>query len=141
MDYRVLAAEELRGYRQKCAALRNIRERIKECEESLSSTGASGAAPNRGGGNKTERRWLNLIATIDDEKRRYREMSRAVNRVDRALSVIPEEEAKLLREIFIDGEEIERTAENEHMSRRNLYRKRSEALIHFTRALYGAVIT
>ncbi|MBQ7054131.1 MAG: sigma-70 family RNA polymerase sigma factor [Oscillospiraceae bacterium] len=142
MDYRVFAAEELRTYKQKCMSAQVMKDRIEELEGKLSSIGgAGGSVPSFGGGNKTEQKWLNLIASIDDEKRRLRESVRATKRVDRALSILPEEEAKFLKSFYIEGYTAEELTEIAHLSLRQVYRAKKTALTNFTRAYFGVVVT
>ncbi len=142
MDYRLLAADELKRLNHNYTAERIIKSRILELETSLkSSGGASGTTPNNGGGNKTEHRWLNLIASISDEKNRLREVMRSIKRVETALSAVSEEEARILRKVYIEGREMNEIAAIEHISRATAYRLRDSALISFTRTFYGAVVT
>lgn len=143
MDYREHAIDELSRLRQNYTSVENIKSRIVEMETSLKSAGGGtgGAAPSNGGGNKTEEKWLSLISRIGDEKERLRGITRSIKRIERALSVIGEDEARILKELYVIGRNVDEVANILHTSRATAYRMRDSALIKFTRALYGAVIT
>ena len=146
MDYRDKAIDELSRYLANCKAKEITKSRIVEQETALKSIRAGGTTPNSGGGNKTEHKWLSLIASIEDEKMRFKKVAREVRRVEEAMSVLPEDEARILRLVYIEKRNKEKhsmdeIAANEHISRATAYRLRDSALINFTRAFYGAVIT
>ncbi len=143
MDYRVLAVDELKRYRKNCIAEKITKSKIIEYETALKSSGsgAGGTTPNSGGGNKTEHKWLSLIASIEDEKMRFKKVAREVRRVESAMSVLSDGEARILRLACIEERNMDEIAANEHMSRATAYRLRDSALINFTRAFYGAVVT
>lgn len=143
MDYRLLAADELRKLNHNYTAEKVIKLRIIELDNILKSSGGGtgGATPNSGGGNKTEHKWLSLISSIDDEKRRLKTVTRAIRRVELALSAVSEEEARVLRSAYIENRNMDDIAGCEHVSRATAYRLRDSALINFTRAFYGAVVT
>lgn len=142
MDYRVLAIDELKRLNHNYTAEKIIRSRILELDAALKSSGggAGGATPNPGGGNKTEHRWLNLISSISDEKKRLREVTRDIRRVETALSAVTEGEVRILRAAYIEGRDMNEIAGKEHISRATAYRLRDSAIISFTRAFYGAVV-
>lgn len=143
MDYRVLAADELKRLRHNYTAEKTIQLRILELDSLLKSSGqgSGGTTPTGGGGNKTEYKWLSLISSIDDEKRRLKKVTREIKRVELALSAITEEEARILRLLYVENRNIDDVAGIEHMSRATAYRTRDKALASFTRALCGAVVT
>ena len=142
MDYRELAVDELKKLNHNYAKEKLIKSNILELEARLTSLGGSsrGIAENSGG-NKTENKWVDLISQISDEKQKLCEVKRAINRVERALSVITDAEAGLLRKLYVKGLRIDETSENMHISTRTVCRLREHAIINFTRALYGSVVT
>lgn len=142
MDYRELAADELRKLNHNYTAEKVIKLRILELDARLKSSGGAmgGATPNFGGGNKTEHKWLNLISSLNDEKKRLRDVARAIKRVEMALSAVSDDEARILRAAYIENRKMDEIAGKEHMSRATAYRLRDSALISFTRAFYGAVV-
>lgn len=143
MDYRVLAIDELKKLNHNYTAEKNIKSRILELETALKSSGIAlvgGVVPSSGGENKTEHKWLSLISSIDDEKQRLISVARGIERVETALSAVSEDEARILREAYIEERRMDEIADIEHISRSTAYRLRDSALINFTRAFYGAVI-
>lgn len=142
MDYREKAIDELRILRTDYTAEKLIRERIADIESSMTSVGggSNGGMP-KGGGNKTEEKWLNLLANAADEDIRYRQVKKRIKRVEAALNAISTDEARLLKLIYVEERKIEECARVMHISRATAYRLREDALISFTRSLYGAVVT
>lgn len=142
MDYRLLAIDELKKLNHNYTAEKVIKLRIIDLDTRLKSSGGGigGATPNIGGGNKTEHKWLSLISSISDEKKRLKDVNRAIRRVELALSAVSEEEARILREAYIENRNMDEIAGKEHVSRATAYRLRDSALINFTRAFYGAVV-
>lgn len=143
MDYRKICADELRRLNQMRTASKIIKDRILELEGKMKSVGggSGGTAPNRGGGNKTEEKWLNLIVSVGEEKKRLREVLREIKRIEVGLDAIAEEERKILIAAYVEGEDMRDIAEREHISRATAYRLRDEAIISFARATYGTVVT
>ena len=143
MDFRILAVDELRRYKSLLTASQTTKLKIIELEGMLKSSGggSGGEIAGTGGGNKTEHKRLSLISSIDDEKGRLKSAARGTKRVELALESLNEEEAQILKALYIDGQKIDTFAEKEHMSRATAYRLREIAVINFTRSLYGAVIT
>ena len=102
------------------------------------------ADPVTGSGtNHTEEQWLNIIASKADEERRLRNVLRCLKRFDIAWCVLDAQAQKVLTEFFIVGGRgcAERLAGKEFCDIRTAYRWRDEALIEFTRAYFGAVVT
>jgi RinA family phage transcriptional activator len=141
MDYRVLAAEELKRMKNQYVSEKAIRMRIMELETLLKSCGGGtgGGSPTGNGGNKTEQRWISLISSIDREKERLENLSRDIRRIEYALETVEEDEARILKMSYIEHRNMEEIAQKEHISRATAFRKRDKALVSFTRALYGVV--
>ena len=142
MDYRVFAIEALGKLNQLYVAERNIKSRISEIDTVLRSVGGGGdGMPGGSGDNKTEHKWLSLIASKDDEKARLRGVCREIKRIADALSVLTQVEEKVLRELYVVGRNAVEFAAAEYTSRSTVYRLRDEAMVKFTRALFGVVVT
>ena len=142
MDYREKAIDELRILRTDYTAEKLIRERMSDIEAAMTSVGggSNGGMP-KGGGNKTEEKWLNLLANAADENIRYRQVKKRIKRVEAALNAISTDEARLLKLLYVEEREMDEIATSMHISRSTAYRRREDALISFTRSLYGAVVT
>lgn len=144
MDYRKLAIDELRNIEQLRAAEKVCRDRLLELNESLKSlkTSTPQSDPVKGGGNKVEERWLNLIASKTDEERRLKSIQRRLRRFNTAWGVLSERDQTVLMEFYIVGGKAsaERVATKEYCDRATAYRWRDEALIRFARAYFGEVV-
>ena len=92
MDYRKLAIDELRNIEQLRAAEKVCRDRLAELNAELHSIKIPSPQtdPVKGGGNKVEERWLNLIASKTDEERRLKSIQRRLRRFNTAWAVLSE---------------------------------------------------
>jgi len=145
MDYRKLAVDELRHINELRSADRICRNRLDELTAELHSMKIPSpqSDPVQGGGNKTEERWLSIIASQMDEERRLKNVRRRLKRFNTAWVVLSERDRAVLTGFYIDtnGNGAERVANREHCDRATAYRWRDEAIISFARAFYGAVVT
>ena len=140
MDYREHAIEALLKYASDLTAVKLIAEKLQDIETRMISVGG-GTTPNRGGGNKTEEKWLNLLANAADEELRLKEVKKRIKRVETALKALSTDDARILKLIYVEERRMEQVASAMHTSRATAYRMRDDALIRFTRSLYGAVVT
>ena len=143
MDYRNFAIDALQRVNQFYAAERNIKSRIAEIDSRMKSVNSGGGTGTSGGrgDNKTEHKLLSLIASKDDEKNRLREVLREIKCVEDSLATLTDAERKVLQALYVEGRSANELAAAEYSSRSTIYRIRDDALIKFTRALFGAVIT
>lgn len=145
MDYRDLAKDELRHINELRAAEKICQDRLAELTAKLHSMKIPSPQtdPVQGGGNKTEERWLSLIASQMDEERRLKSARRRIKRFNTVWEVLTERDRVVLGAWYIDGGRncAERVANREHCDVRTAFRWHDEALIRFTRSFYGAVIT
>jgi DNA-directed RNA polymerase specialized sigma24 family protein len=141
MDYREHAIDELQKYASNLTAVKIITEELQDIEARMVSVGGGGETSNRGGGNKTEEKWLNLLANAADEELRLKEVKKRIKRVETALKALSTDDARILKLIYVDELRMEKVATMMHTSRATAYRMRDDALIRFTRSLYGAVVT
>ena len=141
MDYREKAIDELHILRTDYIAEKLIREKMADVESSMTSGRGGGSGMPKGIGNKTEEKWLNLLANAADEEIRYKQVKKRIKRVEAALNALSTDEARLLKLLYVEEKKIEECAQRMHISRSTAYRLREDALISFTRSLYGAVVT
>jgi DNA-directed RNA polymerase specialized sigma subunit len=141
MDYREHAIDELQKYASHLTAVKIITEELQDIEARMVSVGGGGETSNRGGGNKTEEKWLNLLANAADEELRLKEVKKRIKRVETALKALSTDDARILKLIYVEERRMEQVAAAMHTSRATAYRMRDDALIRFTRSLYGAVVT
>lgn len=145
MDYRKYAMDELRRVNGLRAAERVCRDRLAELSEELRSfrIPAPQADPVQGGGSKTEERWLNIIASRQDEERRLKNIRRRLRQFNTAWNTLTERDKMVLAEWYINNGKncAENIAAKEHCDRATAYRWRDEAILYFARAYYGDVVT
>ena len=146
MDYRRIAVDELRHINELRAAERICRDRLIELNDQLRSLKipAPQTDPVQGGGNKVEDRWLNLIALKSDEEKRLRNVRRRLKRFDTAWAVLTERDRSVLEIWYIDKgryDRAERVIQETGCVRSTAFEWRDTALLNFTRAFYGEVVT
>lgn len=146
MDYRKLAIDELRAVQQLRAAERICRDRLDELSAELHAfkIPSPQADPVQGGGNKTEERWLSIIASQMDEERRLKNVRRRLRRFNTAWRTLSERDKAALIEWYItpgNFDRAEKVSGEQRCSRRTAFDYRDDAIINFARAFYGEVVT
>jgi hypothetical protein len=145
MDYRIRAIDILGRVDAQRSAKTNCIEQIRELDAKMAALpglSSPDALPG-GGGNHTEDRWLSLIAAKTDAEERLRGALRALKQFERAWELLDERDHDVLTEFYISGRRgaPDRLALKLHCDRSTTYRWRDDALIRFTRAFYGIVVT
>lgn len=144
MDYRQLAIDELRRIADLRIARTICADRLRELSDRMTTIpGTSNPDRVPGGGHSTEDRLLGLIAAKSDEERRLRDIRRSLARFDHAWQALDEQEQMVLDAFYISKHRnaADWVAACAPCDRATAYRWRDKALIHFTRAFYGAVAT
>lgn len=144
MEYwKYKAIDKLKDYSAQKAALQNLPEEIARLESeacSIKSATADGT-PVKGGGSGREDRLLSNIVKREEHKAMLKRVQLAVGMVDRGLSVLSEEERRILDRMYIFREKgcVDRLmAEFGLQEESSLYKRVNKALQHFTIAMYGA---
>ena len=144
MEYwKYKAIDKLKDYMAQKVALQNLPEEIARLEsEAYSIKSATGdGTPVKGGGSGRENRLLSNIVKREEHKAMLRRARLAVSMVDRGLSVLSQEERRLLEGMYITSEKgrVARFMEELGLAEESsLYKKVNKALLHFTVAMYGA---
>lgn len=145
MDYQKYAIDELVHIEQLRVAEKVCRDRLAELNEKLHTVKIPSPQtdPVKGGGSKTEDRWLNLITAKADEEKRLKNVRRRLRRFNTAWAVMSERDQNVLTAFYIQGGKncAERIASREHCDERTAFRWRDEALLCFTRAFYGDIVS
>lgn len=144
MEYwKYRAIDKLKDYTAQKASLSNIPEEIARLESeacSIKSATADGT-PVKGGGSGREDRLLSNIVKRGELAMMLDRAKLSVGIVDRGLSVLKEDERRLLDVMYIVQEKgaVNRLM-NEYglQEESSLYRRVNKALIRFTVAMYGA---
>lgn len=141
-QWKYKAADKLRDYKAKKAALQNIPDEIETLKSearSIKSATADGVAVN-GGGSKREDKLLSNIVKRAEMTEALKRAQMAVRMVERGMQVLEPEEKKLLEMMYIDREPgaAEKAAEIMGLADvRSVYKRADKALRRFTIALYG----
>ncbi len=143
MDWKKEAAEKLKDYEAKKAALRNIpteRERLRCVMEGIRSAGVDGD-PVKGSMNRREDRLLGCIVALEELDRTEKQTKAWVDMVDCALRTLNPEERLVLDRMCVCPVQgnLDRLCEELCMERATVYRRRDSALRRFTLALYGSL--
>ena len=144
MEYwKYRAIDKLKDYTAQKASLSNIPEEIARLESeacSIKSATADGT-PVKGGGSGREDRLLSNIVKRGELAMMLDRAKLSVGIVDRGLSVLKDDERRLLDVMYIVQEKgaVNRLM-NEYglQEESSLYRRVNKALIRFTVAMYGA---
>lgn len=144
MDWRAEAIEHLRGYEAQRQALEFIPQELDRLGAAY--TGIRSArldAMPRAGSSASRREdvMIDSITRRDRLKRQLKEAELWVSIVDGGLSILDDEERLSLELCFIHKVKgsIEELCERLNIEKSTAYRRRDDALRHFTIALYGAL--
>lgn len=138
------AISKLKQYNAKKLALENIPLEIRQQYLALSSIRSADpdSVPVRGNTTR-EDAILNNMTYRAELQESYMQTQMQVTAIERALSVLSQEERTLLDRFFVNPEPkaADRLAGDLHMDVPTVYRKKDDALRTFTLALYGIAET
>lgn len=145
MNWKREAIDKLKNYEAHREALENIPKEIRRLESSFAGirSATTDGTPVSGGGNTREDAMLSNIVHRDELKRRLKEARLWVAQVDKALSVLDDEERLVLDRFYIHRAKgnVGELCERLNVEQATVYRKRDSALRRFTIALYGVTET
>ncbi len=141
MDWKKEAAEKLKDYETKKAALRSIpmeRERLRCVMEGIHSAGVDGD-PVKGSTNRREDRLLNCIVALEELELTEKQTKAWLDAVDCALHALNQEERLILDRFYINPAKgnVDRLCGELFVEKTQVYRKKDATLRRFTLALYG----
>ena len=141
MNWKKEAENDLRCYMKRKASLNNLRDQILTLrleQESIKACTAD-SEPVKGGGSKTEDRWLDNIVKAKRLSLAYSATQRIVALIEKGLNGITEVQKDFLTEFYIDRHDghVERLMEKYHIETSQVYRIKDEALYYFTVTMYG----
>lgn len=142
MKWQDEAIESLRSYRAKCVALENLRDDIRECEESLG--GIRSADPDCvrvRSSNKPNDQFLNALTMRESLAESYRRTKSWVEKMDKAFSVLSREDVTLLERMYVypEPKAVDRLAGDLQIDVKTVYRRKDAALARFTIARFGNI--
>lgn len=145
MNWKREAADKLRNYEVHKLALENLPKEIRRLESAYTTirSATTDSTPVSGGSCTREDMMLSNITHREELKRRLKEARLWVSIVDRALSVLDDEEKTVLDRFYIHrakGNVVE-LCERLSLEKTAVYDRRDKALRRFTIALYGVTET
>ena len=142
LNWRKEAANDLRTYPERKAAIENIRERIEVLEEQFTSLkGISTDTPVMGGMSRQEEKMLDNISEREKLSSSLKITEDLVKLTEKGLDVLEKRERQVLEGFYFERSEnnVERLCRELNVEKSTLYRIKDSALVKFTRALYGVV--
>lgn len=139
LDYRIVAKQLLGQYKSINCAVDNLNMRIGELRSMLTAI-SSPIIRERVQGGKAEDKKLSILCEIDRLEGICKMRQSDIERMDRALAVLNDEQRKILWEFYVEGQSghVERLMRELCMERRTVYYRHDEALRMFTMAMFGA---
>lgn len=142
MDWKYEAMDKLRGYEARQRALENIPDELTRLESSFVSvrSATTDSTPVTGGGSGREDAMLSNIVHRQELERTLKQAKLWVRMVDRALSVLEDDERLVLDMMYIHRGKgnVGRLRETLGLQDdRSVYKRKDKALYLFTLALYG----
>lgn len=142
MNWRDEAIKNLKDYRAKCAALENLRDDIRECEEALGSIRAADPDCVRvKSSNVPNDSFLNSLTMRVELTESYLRAKAWVAKMDKAFSVLSREDITLLERMYIypEPKAVDRIAGDLQIDVKTVYRRKDAALARFTIARFGNI--
>lgn len=145
MNWKREAVDKLKNYEVHRQALESIPQEIKRLESVWTGirSAVTDSTPVSGGGSTREDVMLSNIVHRDELKQRMKEAYLWVSQVDKALSILSDEERLVLDRFYLHPIKgiIDDLCERLNVEQATVYRKRDNALRRFTIALYGVTET
>lgn len=145
MEWKYEAINKLKGYEAHKRSLENIPEELARLGSAFVSVrgATTDSTPVSGGGSTQEDVMLSNIVHRQELKRTLKQAKLWVSTVDRAMSVLDNEERKVLEMMYIYRAKgnVDRLCDALGIEKAQVYRRRDKALRHFTIALYGITET
>ena len=139
--WRMDALNELQAHNARKQALENIPSRIAELEESACAirSSTSDGTPVKGGGSGREDALLNNIVSRQKLERSLERTKEAVERVDRAMGALTEDDQRILECFYITPRKgaVSQLASELHIEEKTVYNRRNNALKLFQKAMCG----
>lgn len=141
MNWKYEAVEKLKQYEAKKQALVSIPLEIARLEsvmQGIRSASADGT-PARGGGSEREDMLLSNIVQREELERSLEQARMWVDLVDAGMGILGEEEREVLDRFYVHPEKsaADRLASDLHIDVKTVYKRKDNALRHFTISLYG----
>ena len=142
MNWQKEAVNDLKSYNARKMSIDNMQKRIKELESRAIRLGSLSAdAPVQGGASRTEDALINNIAERDRLTQAIDAVECLISIIDRGLSVLDDEERKVLDGFYINrnSRHVDALCEDLHCEKSRVYAIKDKALYKFTIAMYGVI--
>ena len=141
MNWQNEAVEKLRRYDTMRQALRNIPQEIARLKSEATALRSSSAAVAhvRGGGGNREDALINNLVQRHELEIALRQVRQWLEITERGLLALDPDEQLILRHLYLYPQKgaTMRLCTELGLEQSSVYRKRDDALAHFTTALYG----
>ena len=139
--WRMQAVNDLQTFNAKKESLVNIPEQIAELEAKVTAIRSvtADSTPVKGGGSGREHMLLNNITERDKLQDALNQAKKDVAKIERALSVLTDEERRILQVRFIDREPgaITKLSCELNLDERTVRNRQADALLQFGIAMRG----
>ena len=141
MNWKNVAMEKLRRYDTMRQALRNIPEELQRLKtEAVAIRGArTDGIFVRGSGNKQEDARINNIVEQQELEQTLKQVRQWLAVTERGLLSLDDEQRHILQRLYLYPQKgaLDRLCNELGMEQSTIYRKRDQALLRFTTAIYG----
>lgn len=141
MNWKEEATEKLRKYDTMHLAVKNLPEEMRRLDQAACAirSARTDATPVKSGTNRREDMLLNNIVCREELRCALEQAKLWVSTTDRALSALTPDEKLILYRLYMYPERnaLERLCTELGVEQSSIYRKRDQALLRFTTALYG----
>lgn len=145
MDWKYEAMQDLKQLEGRQVALINLKGDLIDINNKLTAlrSPAADVSPVQGGGCPENNRKDALLVERDRKAEAYKTTARQVQRVERALTCLTDQQRDILDKFFMHRTKgyITELCDRYHLEQSQVYRLKDDALIAFTRARYGLVQT
>ena len=141
MNWKNVAMEKLRRYNAMRQALRNIPEELQrlKAEAVLLRSATTDGIFVRGSGGKQEDARINNIVEQQELEQTLKQVRQWLAVTERGLLSLDDEQRQILQRLYLYPQKggIERLCSELGLEQSSIYRKRDQALLRFTTAIYG----
>ena len=141
MKWKDEAIEKLKRYDAMHAAQQNIAREIARLKEEAFAIRRADpeATPVRGSGGRYDEQLMNNIVKRQELAWTLKQVKLWITNTDRGLTALNDEERQVLQRMYLYPQKgaVDKLCEELGMEQSTVYRKRDQALEHFTIAMYG----
>ena len=139
MDWKACAIDDLRRYPMLKLAIRNCREKIR----AVQGIAQKGRMAFEEGIKAVDSRYVDAIVEVDKLRYNLESAERLAAVIERALSVLDDEERLILTKFFMSDDPANIIELRNRLSyeSRTIYRRKDKALLKFTLAMYGVDVS